>query len=126
MGSTPSDTEHLPPSVHKAVKILVTGPFAVGKTTFVDTLSEIPALRTEEVMTRAGELVDDLAGVEHKDTTTVAVDFGRRTLTDSLVLYLFGTPGQDRFRAMWTSSPTARSGPSSSPTCPVWTTPSTS
>ncbi|MGH3312073.1 MAG: GTP-binding protein [Streptomyces sp.] len=83
------------------VKLLVAGPFGVGKTTFIRSLSETAPLHTEEVMTRSGALVDDLAGVREKSTTTVAIDFGRLTLPGDLVLYLFGTPGQRRFRPLW-------------------------
>ncbi|MGK5496731.1 GTP-binding protein [Streptomyces sp. URMC 125] len=82
-------------------KVLVAGPFGVGKTTMVDTLSETVPLHTEETMTQAGALVDDLAGVRDKNTTTVAIDFGRRTLPGNIVLYLFGTPGQRRFKPLW-------------------------
>ncbi|MFM9373527.1 GTP-binding protein [Streptomyces sp. Da 82-17] len=83
------------------LKILVAGGFGVGKTTLVGTVSEIKPLRTEETLTEAGRPVDDTAGVETKSTTTVAMDFGRITLRDDLVLYLFGTPGQDRFWFLW-------------------------
>ncbi|MFF0745406.1 ATP/GTP-binding protein [Streptomyces sp. NPDC004111] len=83
------------------VKLLVAGPFGVGKTTLIRTLSETPPLHTEEVMTQSGAIVDDLAGVRNKTTTTVAIDFGRLTLPGDLVLYLFGTPGQKRFRPLW-------------------------
>lgn len=84
-----------------ALKLLVAGGFGVGKTTLVGAVSEIRPLRTEEALTEAGRPVDDTAGVETKTTTTVAMDFGRITIRDDLVLYLFGTPGQDRFWFLW-------------------------
>ncbi|WP_327227770.1 ATP/GTP-binding protein [Streptomyces platensis] len=83
------------------LKILVAGGFGVGKTTLVGAVSEIKPLRTEERLTEAGRPVDDLDGVEAKTTTTVAMDFGRITVNEELVLYLFGTPGQDRFWFLW-------------------------
>jgi signal recognition particle receptor subunit beta len=84
-----------------AVKVLVAGGFGVGKTTLVGSVSEIPPLHTEELLTEHGAAVDDLTGVEQKATTTVALDFGRITISPELILYLFGTPGQDRFWFMW-------------------------
>ncbi|WP_030420926.1 ATP/GTP-binding protein [Streptomyces sp. SCSIO 75703] len=90
-----------PPVEPVTLKILVAGGFGVGKTTLVGAVSEIRPLRTEEVLTEAGRPVDDVSGVERKHTTTVAMDFGRITLREDLVLYLFGTPGQERFWFMW-------------------------
>jgi uncharacterized protein len=84
-----------------ALKILIAGGFGVGKTTLVGAVSEIRPLRTEEILTEAGREVDDLDGVERKNTTTVAMDFGRITIRAGLALYLFGTPGQDRFWFLW-------------------------
>ena len=84
-----------------SAKIVVAGGFGVGKTTFVSTVSEVPPLNTEAWMTGPSEAVDDLGGVGGKTKTTVAMDFGKRTLADDLMLYLFGTPGQPRFWFMW-------------------------
>ncbi|WP_409474292.1 GTP-binding protein [Streptomyces sp. HC307] len=104
MASAPSSTTsgiHLPHSARDLVKILAAGPFGVGKTTLIDSVSEIRPLHTEEQLTEASAQVDDLAGVREKSTTTVAIDFGRISLPGGIVLYLFGTPGQERFRSLW-------------------------
>ncbi|GAA2062519.1 ATP/GTP-binding protein [Streptomyces albiaxialis] len=97
----PRSEDILPHSVTSAVKIVVVGGFGVGKTTLVGSVSEIRPLTTEETMTQASAGVDDLAGIERKTETTVAMDFGRITLSEELVLYLFGTPGQQRFWFLW-------------------------
>ena len=97
---------HFEPAVtarrgHTAIKILLAGGFGVGKTTMVGAVSEIKPLRTEEPLTERGLRTDNTSGVEGKTTTTVAMDFGRISLREDLVLYLFGTPGQQRFWFMW-------------------------
>ena len=84
-----------------SVKLVVAGGFGTGKTTLVGSVSEIPPLTTEEILTEASVGVDDVTGVESKTHTTVALDFGRITISPDVVLYLFGTPGQDRFWFMW-------------------------
>lgn len=111
--------------VPDALKILVAGGFGAGKTTLVSALSEVESLHTEEVMTAESVGVDDLDGVESKTTTTVALDFGRITLDERTVIYMFGTPGQKRFSFMWEELAEGRSAPLCWLTPDVWRTAST-
>ena len=92
---------HTEPGDLIPLKVLIAGGFGVGKTTLVSSLSEIPPLLTEQAMTSASIGVDEADMVPTKTTTTVAMDFGRITVDESLILYLFGTPGQSRFWFMW-------------------------
>jgi signal recognition particle receptor subunit beta len=105
MGSNPSDSAGSGSAggggLLTPFKILIAGGFGAGKTTLVGAISEIRPLRTEEALTQASIGVDDLSGIGGKTTTTVAMDFGRITMGQHIVLYLFGTPGQDRFWFMW-------------------------
>ncbi|GAA4098774.1 MULTISPECIES: ATP/GTP-binding protein [Streptomyces] len=101
MASEISERPALAGTADNGLKIVVVGGFGVGKTTMVRSVSEIRPLNTEETMTKAGEAVDDLAGVGTKTATTVAFDFGRITLDAHNVLYLFGAPGQERFWFLW-------------------------
>ncbi|PXY22678.1 GTP-binding protein [Prauserella muralis] len=101
MDSVRSDLRQAGMQSFVALKILIAGGFGAGKTTMVGAVSEIQPLRTEEYLTEAGRGVDNPDGVERKTTTTVAIDFGRITFDDRMALYLFGTPGQDRFWFFW-------------------------
>jgi hypothetical protein len=101
MDSRPSEAGGDADSPLTVTKILIAGGFGAGKTTLVGAISEIRPLTTEEVLSDAGVGVDDTGGVERKSTTTVAMDFGRITFPSGLLLYLFGTPGQERFWFMW-------------------------
>ena len=96
-----ADSDTIARPAPDTVKILIAGGFGVGKTTMVGSVSEIAPLRTEESLTAAGLGIDDLHGIEEKKATTVALDFGRITISRDLILYLFGTPGQQRFWFMW-------------------------
>ncbi|TDB88257.1 ATP/GTP-binding protein [Actinomadura sp. 7K534] len=101
MAYAPSDGTGTSARPLVTTKILIAGGFGVGKTTMVGSISEIRPLHTEEPLTDRGVGVDDVSGVGAKTTTTVAMDFGRITLSEQLLLYLFGTPGQERFWFMW-------------------------
>lgn len=99
--SSDQSDRYVATTVAESVKILVVGAFGVGKTTLIGSVSEIAPLRTEETMTVESVGVDSVAGLDGKTTTTVAMDFGRITVSSDVVLYLFGTPGQRRFWDLW-------------------------
>ncbi|MCP2251620.1 hypothetical protein LY13_000348 [Prauserella aidingensis] len=90
-----------PEQLAVSAKIVVAGGFGVGKTTFVGSVSEVPPINSEAWMTEAGTGIDEAPDTAQKSTTTVAMDFGKITLHDDLLLYLFGTPGQARFWFLW-------------------------
>ncbi|AXI78395.1 GTP-binding protein [Peterkaempfera bronchialis] len=99
--SEPAARVPLPDTADNALKIVIAGGFGAGKTTMVRSVSEIRPLNTEETMTQAGLGIDETTGVQGKNTTTVAFDFGRISLNEQMVLYLFGAPGQERFWFLW-------------------------
>ncbi|WP_103504689.1 MULTISPECIES: ATP/GTP-binding protein [Streptomyces] len=99
--SGPAERKPLSSSAENGLKIVVVGGFGVGKTTLVRSVSDIRPLNTEETMTQAGQGIDDLSSVRQKTSTTVAFDFGRISLNEQTVLYLFGAPGQQRFWFLW-------------------------
>jgi len=101
LDSRTSDRTPLRKTAKEGLKIVIVGGFGVGKTTLVGSVSEISPLSTEEIMTQAGAAFDDLSQIQQKNTTTVAFDFGRITLNEHQVLYLFGAPGQERFWFLW-------------------------
>lgn len=100
-GAQPGEGAQLSQSARDGLKIVIVGGFGVGKTTMVRSVSEIRPLSTEETMTQAGVGIDDASQVREKTTTTVAFDFGRISLDEQMVLYLFGAPGQERFWFLW-------------------------